>query len=129
MTAIKALFRTAIGVLFGFIAAFVLSPALAALTNAESGAGPAIPVLVIVGAGALLGFFAPTIRRAFGRGFLIVGICLLALPLSALLLSGRVAHETITSASADDQAFAAVGAGIAGAAFTGMATFVGLSVG
>ncbi|TNC45935.1 hypothetical protein FHG66_19880 [Rubellimicrobium rubrum] len=51
------------------------------------------------------------------------------LPLSAFLLSGRAASEVMSSTSPDGQAFAAIGAGLAGAVFTGVATFFGLILG
>ncbi|QEU09093.1 hypothetical protein [Paracoccus yeei] len=124
----SAIARLLIGAIFGVLCAFVLSPALAAFHSMGSNTSSA-STLVIIAIVAVLGFFAPTIRRAFGRGFLLLGLCFFALPLSTMLLSGRAANEVMTNAAANDQAAAAVGAGLAGIAVTGVATFVGLIVG
>ena len=124
MSVISAIFRTLIGLAFGLAGAFALSPGWAAFGESSA----MFPVVVILIGGAL-GLFAPTIRRAFGRGFLILGASLFALPLSTMLLSGRVAHETITAASEADQGMAALGAGLAGTAATGAAAFVGFFLG
>ncbi|MDP0929000.1 hypothetical protein Q0601_17585 [Paracoccus onubensis] len=129
MSGIFAILRIIIGGIFGFLSAFALSPAIAAFTNGQSDGSPAYAILIIVAIGVALGFFAPTIRRSFGRGFLILGVCLFALPVSTFLLSGRVANEMITNASAEEQAFAAAGAGLAGVAITGAAAFVGFFLG
>ncbi len=116
-----------IGVAFGLASAVALSPALAAFTG--EGSGPAMAAFAVVVGSGLLAAFAPTMRRAFGRGFLLLGACLWALPLSAFLLSGRAASEVVSASAEADQAMAAVGAGLAGAAFTGLAAFVGLILG
>lgn len=108
----------AIGAAFGFASMLALSPGLAAFDNAT---GAAYAVIVV---GALLGYFAPTIRRSLGRGFLLLGASIFVLPISAMLLTGRVAHETV---SADPTSV--IGAGLAGAAFTGLATVVGFFLG
>lgn len=127
-----AVFRTLIGALFGILCAFALSPAIAAF-HAEGSDTSSILTFAIMAAMAALGFFAPTIRRAFGRGFLVLGLCCLALPLSAMLLSGKVANEVVTGAAAGatdgEQAAMALGAGLAGVAVTGAATFIGLIAG
>jgi len=128
VTFIKAFFRVVIGVVFGAAAAMALSPALAAFSTGEQDA-TAYVAFGVVAVGLLLGFFAPSIRRAFGRGFLLLGASVFALPISTFLLSGRVASEVIEGAAQNDEAFAAVGAGIAGVAMTGVATFFGLIVG
>ena len=77
----------------------------------------------------VLCFFAPTIRRALGRGFLVLGSSVFVLPISAFLLSGRAASEVVSTAEKGSEAFAAVGAGLAGVAVTGIATFIGLIIG
>lgn len=119
-----------VGIMFGIGSALALSPALAAFVPANGrGSAPAAMVwAVILGCG-LLAAFAPTIRRAFGRGFLVLGACLSALPISAFLLSGRAASDVVSASSPDGQAFAAIGAGLAGVVVTGMATFFGLILG
>lgn len=86
-------------------------------------------MLVVLLISAALGFFAPTIRRAFGRGFLLAGVCLVALPISTMILSGKVAHDAISAARPEEQAGAAVGAGLAGVAMTGVSAFVGIILG
>jgi len=124
----SAVFRIVVGAIFGILCAFALSPALAAL-HSDGSNFASISTFVIVAIMAVLGFFAPTIRRAFGRGFLLLGLCCFALPFSAMLLSGRAANEVVSQASADGQAAAVIGAGAAGIAVTGVATFVGLIAG
>lgn len=128
MKFVSALTRIVVGVLFGVIAALALSPAAAAF-NSDSESNAPMVVLAVVGLSAVLAFFAPTIRRAFGRGFLLAGTAFIALPISMMLLSGRVANDMISAADSSSQGATAVGAGIAGFAMTGIATFVGLIAG
>lgn len=123
----RALARVLIGIVFGILFALVLIPAVAAFDNGGQG-GPLFTLGCIVLI-ALFAFFAPTIRRAFGRSFLALGAAFFFLPISAFLLSGRAANEVIAAAAADDQALAAAGAGLAGMAVTGVATFFGLILG
>ncbi|WP_145400152.1 hypothetical protein [Paracoccus sulfuroxidans] len=124
----SAIIQGLIGAVFGILSAIVLSPALAAFLQ-QTDKNAVISIWALAAIMAALGFFAPTIRRAFGRGFLMLGVCFLALPISTLLLTGRVANELITSAPENDQAAAVIGAGLAGMAATGIATFVGLIAG
>lgn len=128
MNIIKAAFRIIIGVIFGMGSAVALTPAFAAFTSNEDSITPLIMMALVLLCGALC-FFAPTIRRAFGRGFLTLGASVFALPISAFLLSGRAASEVVGSAEKGSEAFAAVGAGLAGVAVTGVATFVGVIIG
>lgn len=128
MKFVSALFRIIVGVVFGVVAAMALSPAAAAFNVGPDSNAPVI-MLIAVALSAVLAFFAPTIRRAFGRGFLLAGISFIALPISMMLLSGRVASDMVTAADANSQGATAVGAGIAGIAMTGAATFIGLIVG
>lgn len=128
---ISAIFRTILGAVFGVICALVLSPALAAFQTKDSSA-PAIVTFIIVAGVAALGFFAPTIRRAFGRGFLLLGISFFALPVSSLLLAGRAASEVVTASGQGDQvadAGAVIGAGLGAALITGAGTFFGVIFG
>ena len=108
--------------LLGIACALVLLPALAAFhfDGSDTAASMGYAVVAIV---TILGVFAPTLRRALGRGFLLLGFSFFALPISTLLLSGRVAHD-MTSASADPAA-AAIGAGLAGAMLTGLGGIFG----
>lgn len=125
---ISKFFKFVVGVLFGAICAFVLSPGLAAIHSDQSSLAPILTFAVVILV-TVLATFAPTIRRALGRGFLILGACFVFLPISALMLSGRAANEVISGAEQANQAAAAVGAGLAGVAVTGAATFFGLILG
>lgn len=133
MRFVKAVFRIVIGIVFGLVASAALVPAVAAVAGGEQAGTGAAVLIAITALCGLIGLFAPTVRRAFGRGFLIAGVSLLALPLSTLMLSGRAAHEVVTKASATGDAAAqagtAIGAGLAGVAITGVATFIGLIAG
>lgn len=128
MSILRAFFRIVVGVIFGFGSALALTPAFAAFTTDQDVAGPAIIIGLILLSGVFC-FFAPTIRRAFGRGFLLLGSSVFLLPISAFLLSGRTASEVVGTAEEGSEAFAAIGAGLAGVAVTGVATFFGLIIG
>jgi hypothetical protein len=99
MGILRGVVRLIVGVIFGAASALALSPAVAAFT--DSSGSNAWLFFLVIGAGALLGVFAPNIRRAFGRGFLLLGASVFALPLSTLLLSGRVASDM--AAQSDDR--------------------------
>jgi hypothetical protein len=130
MSIIQPIISFLIGVAFGFASALALVPAFAAfLPSSGEANGAAWGLLAVIIGSGLLAAFAPTIRRAFGRGFLLLGACLWALPVSTFLLSGRAASEVVMATDADSQVFAALGAGVAGVAFTGVATFFGLILG
>lgn len=128
MLAIKAIFRLIIGIIFGAGSALAISPALAAFNTSDDSIAPYLVLPIIVLSGVIC-FFAPTIRRAFGRAFLLLGVSVFALPISAFLLSGRAASEVVNAADEGSEALAVVGAGLAGAAVTGVATFFGLIMG
>lgn len=128
MAIIKAFFRILVGVLFGIGSAIALTPAFAAFTTDQNTITPIIMMSFVLLCGVLC-FFAPTIRRALGRGFLVLGASVFALPISALLLSGRAASEVVGTAEEGTEAFAAIGAGLAGIAVTGVATFIGVIIG
>lgn len=117
--------RFIVGGIFGVASALALSPAVAAFNDTQGGSVWVFWVVIAIGA--LLGTFAPSIRRAFGRGFLLLGVSVLALPLSTMLLSGRVAGN-MASESGNDAA-TLVGAGIAGTMMTGAAAFIGFFLG
>jgi|AntRauTorcE11898_2_1112593.scaffolds.fasta_scaffold21813_2 hypothetical protein len=122
----NALMRALIGGVFGVASAFALSPGLAWAAQTWGGGGFSFYLVVIIGAA--FGMFAPTIRRAFGRGVLFCGVSLLALPLTMGLLSGKAASDVI-AASGDSPVSAMIGAGGGAVLFTGIATFVGLILG
>lgn len=81
-------------------------------------------LFIMVPVGILLALFAPTIRRAFGRGFLLLGACVLSLPLTMMVFTGRIVGEV-----AGDSAAGAVGAGLGAAMMSGVAGFVGFFLG
>lgn len=126
MKIIRAIFRTLVGIVFGIGAAIVLIPALAAFNRPDSTDASSMGMVAVVLFSAALALFAPTLRRAFGRGFLLVGVAFLALPFSTMALSGRVANDMVSAAAPHDQTLAAVGTGIAGVMMTGAAGFIGI---
>lgn len=114
-----------IGILFGLLTMVPLVPGVAAISPGNSGV---VIWIVLAVAVAIVGL-APTIRRAFGRGFLLLGAATFILPVSTMLLSGRVAHEIVSTAPEGGQVGAAVGTGLAGIALTGISAVVGLFLG
>jgi hypothetical protein len=127
MKFVRAILRVLVGLIFGVVSGVALAPAFAAFSD-SSGSNAWVIFVVVIG-GALLGFFAPTLRRAFGRGFLLAGVSVLALPLSVMLLSGRVGSDMIAATDSGGQAATAAGAGIAGVMMTGVAGFIGFFFG
>ncbi|MFD2173974.1 hypothetical protein [Rhodobacter lacus] len=125
---VSGIFRFIIGLAFGLACILVLSPAVAAFQSEQSSFAVSATIIVVLLVCALV-TFAPNIRRAFGRSFLALGACFIFLPVSAMLLSGRATNEVVTQASANDQAAAMIGSGLAGIAVTGFATFFGLILG
>jgi hypothetical protein len=125
---ISGVFRTVIGLFFGILCALVLSPAFAAFNSKESSVFLIASLIIVLGVAAL-GLFAPSIRRTFGRGFLLLGVCFFALPFSTMLLSGRAASEVVAASSQGDQAATAVGAGVGAVLMTGVGTFLGVTFG
>ena len=125
MSIVSAVFRVLAGVIFGAGSGLALSPFLASFQDGDGAWG----VLLMVGIGALLGGFAPTVRRAFGRGFLLLGACVFLLPISTLVLSGVAFSEVMAGTDEASQGVAAVGAGIAGGLMTGFAGFIGFVMG
>lgn len=128
MAIIRAVFRIIIGILFGAGSAIALIPAFAAFTTEQDSNTPIIMVTLILLCGAIC-FFAPTIRRAFGRGFLLLGAAVFALPISTFLFSGRAVSEVLSASEEGGDVFVAAGAGLAGVAVTGIATFLGVIIG
>lgn len=128
MAIIKSSLRILVGILFGIGSAIALTPAFAAFTTEQDTITPIVMMSFVLLCGVLC-FFAPTIRRAFGRGFLVLGASVFVLPISAFLLSGLAASEVVSTAEEGSEAFAAVGAGLAGIAVTGVATFIGVIIG
>lgn len=126
---IAGVFRLIVGAAFGLACALALSPALASIRPSPDGQAGPMMVWAVIALVAAAGWFAPSIRRSFGRGFLLLGLCLLALPLSTALLSGSAASEVINASAVEDQGYAVIGAGLGAVAVTGVATFIGLILG
>jgi len=125
---VSAVFRVVFGIVFGFLCFIALSPALAALLNGvTNGSVAALAVLVVLGA--LVGFFSTSIRRAFGWSFLGLALSVVALPLSTMLLAGRVAVDAANAADAGEKGATVIGAGIAGTLLTGGAAIIGFFLG
>lgn len=73
--------------------------------------------------------FAPTGRRAWGRGSLIAGALFVAAPLFMTALSAKVGSEMVSQSSASDAGATAVGAAIGGGLMVGATMFVGFVLG
>lgn len=117
--------QSVIGFVFGLVSLAALSPFLASLPEqAGDYAG-----LGVAGFVALLSGFAPTVRRAFGRGFLVTGASVFALPLSTIILSGTVLAQTVSDTAVSDQGYAVAGGVIAGGMMTAAAGFIGFFFG
>lgn len=124
----SAIVRLLIGLVLGVACALVLSPAAAAIPLDWSGlAGGAMLGIIVLSV--LLAIFAPSIRRAAGRGFLFLGISFFALPISSFLLSGQAASHVIAAADPADQDAAVMGAGLVVVLLTGIGAFIGLFMG
>lgn len=124
-----ALIRVAVGMGFGFVSGIAVSLGIAAFTGEGDNLTPLIAVSSLAILGSILAVYAPTFRRAFGRCFLLLGSAVFILPISALMLSGRVASDMVGSAEQGSEALTAIGAGAAGVAVTGLASFVGFFLG
>ncbi len=103
------------------------------VADAASDTGSYLGIALFLSVFAII-MFAPTVRRAFGRGFLLSGLLIFALPLSVLILSGTAASSVISdtaAAGADEasQAAAALGASLGAGLLTGFASFVGFILG
>ena len=125
MTIIRILFQIILGVIFGGLSAVSLSPLLASFTP-NTGSIGAIVVFIVVLA---LVSFAPSVRRAFGRSFLLLGAAVFLLPLSTLVLSGVAVNETVGAAAEADKGYAVAGGVLAGGMMTAAAGFVGFIFG
>lgn len=125
MAVVSLIFRIIVGGAFGLAAGAALSPFFASFQDGSGGVG----VFIMIGLGALLGGSAPTIRRCFGRSFLLIGACVFLLPISAMILSGVAFSEVMAGADESSRGATAVGAGVAGGIMTGIAGFVGFVLG
>lgn len=138
MRFVYAALRTIVGLCFGMIAMIALLPAFGAFVQPNSGPLFVASMWAVALLGGALSFMAPTMRRAFGRGFLMAGTCFLALPLSAILLSYRAYTDPVVLPGITPDEFPsdtgyaaaeAIGAGLAAMAMTGVAAIIGLSLG
>ena len=122
-------------VIFAVIAVLAVSPLIGtvfAMTETES-AGLIVGSFVMLITAVLI-LFAPTVRRGFGRGFLLTGALIFLLPLSTFFLSGIAAGEIVqssqaTAASETEEAAAVIGATIGVGLMTGFSWFVGFLIG
>ncbi len=103
-----------------------LSPVVAAILPTENAPIAAIAVFALI---AVLCFFAPTGRRAWGRGSLVAGALFLALPLSMTVLSARIGTQMVANASTADAGATAVGATLGAGLMVGVSAFFGVIFG
>lgn len=114
----SVIFRILIGVIMSAASVLVLSPAFAAFKT-----DGVVPMLIFFTAFFLVITLSPTVRRAFGRGFIALALAFFALPLSSFLLTGAATVEAARSTNVEGATF------LVGGAMTGMATLVGGFVG
>jgi hypothetical protein len=126
MRVVSAIFRIVVGAIFGAACFVALAPAAAALLPSEQGSGLLLMLILI---GAVGGLFSKGIRRCFGWGFLWLGLCVFALPLSTMILSGRKALQVGAAGDPNYAGARMVGAGLAGGILTGAAAIVGFFLG
>lgn len=125
MKVVRIIFQIIVGVVFGIAAGLALSPLFAAISDGKGTAGFFVVFFVVT----LLAAFAPTVRRAFGRGFLLLGAAIFALPVSTFILSGVVSHDMVSGAAEADKGYAAAGSMIAGGLMTSIAGLFGFVLG
>jgi hypothetical protein len=129
MGIVSGIFRLIIGAVFGLGCYVALAPALAAMMSGVSSQAIGVVTIVFVVVGAIIGLLARSIRRAFGWGFLELALCTLGLPLSTMLLAGKVANDMTTAAASGDKGTTLIGSGLAGGLMTGAAAIVGFFLG
>lgn len=110
----------------GILTILALSPLAANFVESGSSNFVFLAGFVIV---VLIVFLAPTGRRAWGRGSLVVGVIFLAMPLFVLALSTQVGTTMVQEASTADESAAAIGATIGGGLMVGASAFVGFILG
>ena len=116
MRILAATVRISVGIIFAFLCFLALSPATAALLG-DSGITPVVLAAALL-AGGLVGLFSRSIRRAFGWSVLALALCVVALPVSTMLLAGRIVVEATGDAVAADRGATALGASLAGTLVT-----------
>lgn len=125
MKVLRYIIQVLLGVFFAFLTLASLSPLFASFQS-TTGTTLAIIVGVIV---IIFASIAPSIRRCFGRSFLILGAAIFLLPISAVVLSGVALNETVEMAADADKSSAILGGVLAGGLVTGLASFVGFVLG
>jgi hypothetical protein len=132
---IGVLFKVLVGIVFSAITILALST-LPASFNQNISLGQSSASMAGLVTSLIVGIFvliiistAPSIRQAFGRSFLILGLVVLTLPLSVLVLSSRVSSEIINRALEAAKGATAIGALLASGIMTGVTGFVILFLG
>lgn len=129
MRIFSGIFRVIIGAIFGLGCYIALAPAFATFMDTENSTAVLVLMWAMIGIGALIGLLSRSIRRTFGWGFLELGLCTLALPLSMMMLAGKVANDMTNAAEAGDKGTTLIGSGLAGGLMTGAAAIVGFFLG
>jgi hypothetical protein len=125
---VKAAVRFLAGLLFGALTALALTPSVAAFSAPDTDPSPLlVPVIALVSA--ILCTLAPTIRKAFGRGFLIAGLSFFSIPVSTILITGQALLDVIIPGSSTASGEASLLTGVAGLAVSGFVTLVSLIAG
>lgn len=123
----RTLSKMLAALVMGVLVAIVASPLAALFVD---GGGSNFVFLTVLAITALAALFAPSGRRAWGRGCLIVGVLFIAMPLFMTGLSAQVGSSMISDASASGtEAATAVGATIGGGLMVGASMFVGFIAG
>ena len=113
MKIIRLIFKFILGIIFASLSWIALSPFFASL--AASGSQETFEIFTYVISLIVIVFvtLGSSVRRSFGRGFLLTGICFFLLPISTTFLSVEAAGEVINNVSDGDQIDAATVAGAA----------------
>lgn len=129
MLIVSTLARLVIGALAGLGSFLLLIPGFSALFMGEQ---PALVLgcgLFMVALGAAAGGYSGSIRRTAGWTCVALGLGTLSLPLTTMLLSGRLVAQQASSATAAGDSATMLGAGLGASLATGVAAIVGLFFG
>jgi hypothetical protein len=124
MSIFRMILKLIIGIIFSLISVLALSPMLAATLGDKPAVTFILMALIVI-----IIALAPTVRRAFGRGFLCLGAAVFALPLSTMILSSVVTSESVSMATDADKTMAGFGGVVAGGLMTGVAGLIGFFFG
>ena len=113
-------------IVFGILGGIVASPLAAIFVDDGTSNYVFLGVFLVI---ALAALFAPTGRRAWGRGSLIVGALFIAMPLFMTGLSAKVGSDMISETSETDGAATAIGATLGGGLMVGASMFIGFILG